>query len=173
MNNTNKFRGIRYFAYAIEMLAVFVLQETPGLIPEAAGARPILLIPVTLSVSMFENETVSMVFGLAGGLLIDFGLGNVLGFHAMLLAAMCYAISLMTANLFQTNFLTAMLVAAISTASIVLLQWILFFVLYGYRYTGYALTAHYIPIFCYTWAFMPLTYYFNRALALQLRSKEE
>lgn len=173
MSDRNKMRTVRFFAYAIELLALFVLQETPGLIPAVFSSRPVLVLPAVLSIAMFEGETVSMAFGIAGGLLIDFGFGSVLGFHALLLAAGCYLISLITANLFQTNFLTALLLTAAAAAAVFLLQWVFFFALSGYAHVGYALSAHYFPMFCYTVAIMPLTYYFNRALALQVRSKEE
>lgn len=173
MSSAGKYRVIRYFAYAIELLAVFVLQETPGLVPAIAGARPVLLLPVVLSIAMFEPETPAMAFGLAGGLLIDSGISGVLGFHALFLAGVCYAVSLITANLFQTNFLTALLVAVSSTALFVFLQWVFYFILCGYSYPFYALTVHYLPMFIYTSAVMPIAYYFNHALALQIRSKEE
>lgn len=168
-----KYRVIRYIAYAIETVALFVLQETPGMIPELYGARPLLLIPAALAIAMFEDEVPAMCFGLLGGLFLDFGAGGTLGFYGLLLGAACYVVSLMAANLFRTNFLTAMLVSVISSAVILTLRWVCFFVLFGYAYPGYAFTAHYVPIFVYTAAVMPLTYYFNRALALQIRSKEE
>lgn len=168
-----KYRTIRWFAYVIEIIVVFVLQETPGLIPELWGARPVAVIPAVLAIAMFESEIPSMVFGLIGGLLIDFGFGGMLGFHGLLLAAVCFLISLMAANLFKTSFLTAILVSILVTALITLLQWACFYVLYGYQHILYALTAHYLPIFIYTAVLMPITYYFNRALATQIRSKEE
>ena len=169
----SRYRVIRYLGYSIEILVLFVLQETPGLIPEIGGARPVMLIPAAVCIAMFEHETPAMVFGLAGGLLADFGAGGLLGFHGLLLAVFCFVISLMAANLFQTNFFTALLTCAISEACITLLQWVFFFVVHGYAYPLYALTAHYLPIFCYTFALTPVAYAFNRGLALQIRSKEE
>ncbi len=168
-----KYKYFRYFAYTIQILVIFMVQETPGLIPTLFGARPVLLIPVALAIAMFERETVSMSFGLLCGLLIDFGTGGVLGFYGLLLSALCYCIGLIAANLIQTNFLTAMIIAIVITAALSLLQWVFFFVLFNYEHAVYALTAHFIPRFCYTCATMPIAYYFNRALALQIRAKEE
>lgn len=68
-----RYQVIRYFAYSIELLVLFIIQETPGLIPAVFGARPILLIPVAVSIAMFENELPAMFFGLAFGLFLDFG----------------------------------------------------------------------------------------------------
>ena len=168
-----KYRAIRWLAYTIEILVFFTLQETPGLIPEIGGARPIVVIPAVLAVAMFESEIPAVFFGLFGGLLVDFGFGGMLGFHGLLLAAVCYGVSLIAANLVRTNFLTAMLVSIVVTAAVTLLDWACFYVMYGYGEVLYALTAHYLPIFIYTAALMPITYYFNRALASQIRSKEE
>ena len=173
MSAGSRMKAVRYFAYSIELLALFILQETPGLIPAVFGSRPVLVLPAALSIAMFEGQSASMAFGIAGGVLIDFGLGSMLGFHALLLAAGCYLISLVAENLFQTNFLTYLLLSSAAGAAVFLLQWVFFFVLSGYAHAGYALWAHYLPIFCYTTAFAPLLYWFNRALALQIRSKEE
>lgn len=169
----NRYKAVRYLGYALELIVVFVLQETPGLIPGICGARPILLIPAAISIAMFENDTASMLYGLAGGLLIDFGYGGILGFHGLMLAAAGYVVSLVAANLLRTNFLTAMLMSVVTCAAAVLLQWVFFYVLFGYADPAYALRAHYLPIFCYTAAVTPVSYYFNRAIALQVRSKEE
>lgn len=168
-----RFRWLRSFAYVIEILVFYMVQETPGLLPEIHGARPVLLIPAVLAIALFESQTLSMSFGLLGGLLIDYGMGGALGFHGLLLAVGCYFLSALAADLIRTSFLTAMIVALVAGAGILLLQWVFFYVLADYPDPVYALTAHYIPRFLYTTAFMPVAYYFNRALALQIREKEE
>lgn len=168
-----KYKWIRYFAYLIEILVFSMVQETPGLLPELFGARPVLLIPIALCIALFESEKAAMSFGLLCGLFTDFSMGGVLGFHALLLTVICYTLGILAANLIRTNFLTALLVAISACGVIFLLQWVFFFLLFGYEDPVYALTAHYLPRFCYTVAFMPIAYYFNRALSVQIRAKEE
>lgn len=167
-----KYTVLRRFAFALEIFVVFVLQETPGLIPTLWGAKPVAVIPAVLAVAMFEEEVPAAFFGLFGGLLIDFGFGSMLGFHAMILAAVCYCLAHMAADLVQTNLLTAMLMALAVCAALTLLHWACFYVLPGYQDIGYALVRHYSPIFLYTAAIMPVSYYFNRALSLQICEKE-
>ncbi len=150
-----------------------MVQETPGLIPELFGARPVLLILAVLTIALFESELASMTFGLLGGLLIDFGVGATLGFHALILAVTCFFLSVLATNLIRTNFLTAMIAAVAVCGLITLLQWVFFYVMADYSDSIYALTAHYIPRFLYTVVLMPVIYYFNRAFAVQIRSKEE
>ena len=36
----NRYKGIRFFAYVLEILVLFMVQETPGLLPPILGARP-------------------------------------------------------------------------------------------------------------------------------------
>lgn len=52
----DRYKIIRYFAYTIEILILYMVQETPGLLPEIGGARPVLLIPAAISIAMFESE---------------------------------------------------------------------------------------------------------------------
>ena len=73
-----------------------MVQETPGLLPEIGGARPVLLIPAAISIAMFESEFAGIGFGLLCGLFLDIGMGGVLGFHGLLLAAACYGCLLYT-----------------------------------------------------------------------------
>ncbi|WP_207747822.1 rod shape-determining protein MreD [Clostridium sp. D33t1_170424_F3] len=165
----DRYKLIRYFAYIIEILVMFMVQETPGLLPPFFGARPVLLIPAAVSIAMFESEFAGIGIGLLCGLFIDFGMGGVLGFHGLLLASFCYLVGILTADLIQTNFLTAILLGLASVGVILFLQWVFFFLLYGYDHSGYALVQHYLPRMAYSFFAMPLCYFFNRALALQIR----
>ena len=169
----SRVRWFRYFSYCLEILVLFMLQETPGLIPEAFGQRPVFLIPAVLCIALFENELPAMAFGALAGLLIDSGISGVLGFHGLMLAVCCYFISAMAANLIRTNFLTALLVCAVGSTLVMVLQWVFYFWLAGYEFPDYAFVNYYLPRLAYTSIWTPVTYYFNRALALFLRPREE
>lgn len=168
----NRYRFIRYFAYALELLVLYMIQQTPGLLPPLLGARPILIIPAALAIAMFETELPSMSFGIFGGLLIDFGIGDALGFHGILLGVACYVISAFSADLLRTNLLTSFLVNTLALVLIVLLQWLFYYVLYGYDNCTYALVYHYLPRIAYSLILTPITFYFNRAFALLIRPSE-
>ena len=43
---------IRYLAYTLELLVLFMLQETPGLLPPLFGARPVLLFPAVITIAI-------------------------------------------------------------------------------------------------------------------------
>lgn len=168
----SRYKGIRCFAYVLEILVLFMVQETPGLLPPVLRERPVLLIPAALSIAFFETEITGMAFGVLAGLFLDFGMNAPFGFHALLLGALCWLLGLLAAELIRTNLLTALLAGALGVFLVLSLQWLFLYLLAGYGSAGYAYTRHYLPRMGYSFVFMPITYYFNRALALFLRERE-
>ena len=163
---------IRYLAYPRELLVLFMLQETPGLLPPLFGARPVLLFPAVITIAMFETEIPALAFGVVGGLFCDFGLSGTLGFHALVLGVLCFFISLLVRVYLQSNIATALLTGIVGIGLTVCLQW---FFLYFFRYShpSYAFTHHYLPKYLYTLLFLPLVYFLNRGLSQALRPQEE
>ena len=158
---------IRYLAYVLELLVLFMLQETPGLLPSIFGARPVLLFPAVVAIAMLEPEVPALLFGVVGGLFCDFGLSGMLGFHALVLGVLCFFISLVIRTYLQNNMATAILTGVWSIGLVVLAQWF-FLYFFQYSYPAYALTHHYLPKYFYTLLFLPLLYLLNRGLSQAL-----
>lgn len=165
-----RYKIIRYLAYVLELLVLSMLQQTPGLFPEVLGARPVIVIPSVIAIAMYETPLASMAFGIFGGFLIDFAAGGALGFHALFLAVICYVLASMCNELIQSNLLTTLLASLICVGLMVVLQWAFFYLFAGYADPGYALTHHYLPRFVYTYLFVPLLYFLNRAFALMIQA---
>ena len=163
---------IRYLAYVLELLVLFMLQETPGLLPSIFGARPVLLFPAVVAIAMLEPEVPALLFGVVGGLFCDFGLSGMLGFHALVLGVLCFFISLLVRVYFQVNIATAILTGVWSIGLTVCLQWF-FLYFFQYSYPAYALTHHYLPKYFYTLLFLPLLYLLNRGLSQALGTQEK
>ena len=162
---------IRYLAYVLELLVLFMLQETPGLLPSIFGARPVLLFPAVVAIAMLEPEVPALLFGVVGGLFCDFGLSGMLGFHALVLGVLCFFISLVIRTYLQNNMATAILTGVWSIGLVVLAQWF-FLYFFQYSYPAYALTHHYLPKYFYTLLFLPLLYLLNRGLSQALGAQE-
>lgn len=162
---------IRYLAYTLELLVLFMVQETPGLLPSIFGVRPVLLFPAVIAIAMFEMEVPALAFGVLGGLFCDFGFSGMLGFHALVLGVLCFFISLLVRVYFQVNLATAILTGVWSIGLTVCAQW-LFLYFFQYSYPAYAFTHHYLPKYFYTLLFLPLLYLLNRGLSQVLRPKE-
>ena len=163
---------IRYLAYVLELLVLFMLQETPGLLPSIFGARPVLLFPAVVAIAILEPEVPALLFGVVGGLFCDFGLSGMLGFHALVLGVLCFFISLVIRAYLQNNMATAILTGVWSIGLVVLAQWF-FLYFFQYSYPAYALTHHYLPKYFYTLLFLPLLYLLNRGLSQALGAQEK
>ena len=44
-------RWMRWALYAVQLLLLFVLQETPGLLPPVMGAKPMLILAAALTIA--------------------------------------------------------------------------------------------------------------------------
>ena len=160
----------RYIAYTLEFFLLYVLENTPFLMPEFLSARPILLIPAAVSIAMYESETASMIIGLLCGLLIDFAGGGVLGFHALILCVFGFITARICETYIQTNFITGMIVCSLATIFSFVLHFIFAYVLLGYSYIGYVFLRHYLPMILYTLIFVPVLFILNKKLAITINA---
>ena len=156
--------AVRYFAYALEFFVLHILSQTPGLLPAIEGVRPVPLIAAAVAAALFESEVPSMAFGIAAGLLIDFGMGCVLGFHAVVLAALCFLISWLCRNLLRVNFLTCLVASLVVAAVLLSLQWVLFVFLAGQSGAGHIYVRYILPRAGYSALFCLLVYPIHRGL---------
>ena len=62
-------RYLKWTAYGLLLLGASLLQMAPRAIPSIFGARPLLLIPIVVSIAMFEGPIGGAAAGIAGGLL--------------------------------------------------------------------------------------------------------
>ncbi len=170
---SNKFKFLRYFAYVVEILVCFIIQQTPGLVPSIMGGRPIFLISILVTIAIFENEIVGLSFGLFIGLLLDFGLFDVLGVHAVILALIGYFVGLLSVNVIKNNFITAFITILASTVVFYLFNFLFLYVLRGFGENLYAFVNHYLSRIIYSLVLSPLLYLFTRYIALHIRPSEE
>lgn len=164
----DKFRIVKYTAYGLEIIIAFIIQTTPYLLPEVFGGKAILLIPLALSVSVFEKEIPSMIFGAVCGLLEDCSYGGTIGFYSISLVVTCYVVSVLTENYIRTNLLTAMLASFFCIPAIISLQFVFYYIFMGYTNISGFFVKHYLSRIFYTLAFMPVFYILNRQITVRL-----
>lgn len=164
---------IRCLAYTLELLVLFMIQETPDLLPRIYGARPVLVLSAGLVIAMFELETPAMAFGIAAGLFCDFGFSGTMGFHALILGVLCFFISLLVRAYMQVNPVTAVLLGIAALGITFGAQWLFFYYFPHYSQPLYALTHHYLPKYLYTLLFVPLLYLLNKGLSEALPVQEK
>ena len=87
-------RYLKWTAYGLLILGAGLLQMAPRVFPAVFGARPLLLIPIVVSIAMFEGPVGGAAAGIAGGLLWDLYADRLFGFSALFLMAICCACGL-------------------------------------------------------------------------------
>ena len=155
---------VRYFAHGLEFFILYLLGQTPFFFPGIEGVRPVPLMAAALAVAMFEQELPAMAFGIAAGVLIDFGMGSVMGFHAGLLAILCFLVSWLCRNLLRVNFLTCAAVTLVGTAVLCCLQWVFFHWMAGQPGALHILVRYVLPQAAYSAFFCVFAYPVARAL---------
>ena len=164
-----RYTVFRYVAYSLELLLLFILQTTPGLLPELFGGKPLLLIPAAITISLLENEIPAMLFGLAGGLLLDLGYSDNIGFFSVTLTLSCFIIGLVFRDYLVISFLNATVFNAIFSAGLIIL-----FFLFSYAFAGkgdvlYYFSHHIISRIIYTFLCGIILYFINKLLYKNLR----
>lgn len=162
MSSRNRF--FRMLAYTIELLILYVIQETPGILGSLTGIKPVLMISAAVTIAMYENQKVSLVFGIVAGLLMDIGYGWMIGFNTLILSMLCYIIAWLATDYIQTNMLTAMLCTAVTLTIDLTAHYVFLYVLMNYGSNAHAYVHHYVPIIIYSIIPMPVMYLVNGAL---------
>ena len=93
MNNLKRRNQIKWCIYCLLLPILYVLQTTPGFLA-FGDAKPMLLIPLAVAVSCFEQPLPSGIYALFCGLFTDAAADYLLGFNAIILMFACVIISL-------------------------------------------------------------------------------
>ena len=135
---------IFYAAVGLQILIFYIVQGTPNLFPEIFGSKPLFLLPIALSVAVFEDEIPSAVTGAVCGILTDLGSSGKIGFFAISLTVICFVISYTFRNRFILSFTTAFLICSLAVTAVICLYFLFFFVLRGIEDCGIYFVNHYI-----------------------------
>lgn len=157
-----KLKFLRFFAYGLEIVILYVLSGIPGFLPSFSGNKPALLIPVALTIAVFESEIPSMIIGMVCGMLLDTGFTASIGYYTLTLTVICFVIGYCARNFFVTNFLNAMIIGALTTLALLLIHFVIFTLLAKTPDAGLYFLKHYLFRIIYTLIFLPPLFYFNR-----------
>lgn len=115
----------KWSAYALVMLVCFLAETTPWFLP--FRWKPLLLLPLILSVAMFEKELPAAVFGMTAGLFADMAMNTLDGFHGALFLFFGVAAALFVRHLVRARLVNLLLL----TIAAALLEGLL---VYFFRY---------------------------------------
>jgi rod shape-determining protein MreD len=164
---------IKWVAYALEMVIIFILQNTPGLIPSFLGQKPMLLVIFAVSIAIFEGDVAGVSFGIAAGALMDLTASSVFGFYTLIMMLVGYAAGICVIYLMRNNLVSCIVLSTAGVFFLSFVQWLFEFAIWGDAGTWYFLYGVILPRMIYSAALTPVAYYFNRSLAAHLSSDTE
>ena len=135
---------LRFLAYSLEIVILYILGSTPHLLPEIFGSKPVLLLPVALSIAVFESETVAMSFGFVCGVLTDIGYSNAIGTFAIGLTIVCFVLGFVAHNFIAANFYNVMLSSLVIITLLMCIHFLFLYIFAGYDDACMYFVNHYI-----------------------------
>lgn len=151
----------RYLAYAMEIIVVYALGNTPNLLPEILGAKPTLLLCVALTAAIYEHEIPAMVIGIICGVLIDLGYSDSIGIFTVALTVVCFVVGYAANNLIVATFRNFLLYAFLTVLGLFLLYFLIRFVWEGVQDRWLYFVRHLLSRIVQTFLCSILFYFLN------------
>ena len=148
---------VQWTAYGLLLLAAFLLQSAPHAL-QIAGTKPLLLLPLTVSIGLFTGPLGGGIAGAVAGFLWDLYSDGLLGFHGLFLLVIGCVCGLLVVLLMRNNLLTATLLCAGTLCLQVLYDWGLSYLLLLRDHPFSALWHTYLPCALYTLLCAPILY---------------
>ena len=122
---------LKWCCYVLGLFVCAALQTTPGLF-QLGQAKPLLLLPLCLAVSVCEGEFAGALFGMVCGLLWDYTAGRTVGMLALELLLLCFAVSAVMQLYFKNSAVNFALIASAAALLVLTLDWLFFYYMPGY-----------------------------------------
>lgn len=170
--DNNKPKIKRRIIFMILIIVTAVIQNTGARVSAAFDAHAFLLIPLLITISMFEREIVSALLGAFAGLLWDLSAG-VDGYNVLVFMLLCAACSILINRLMQNNIITAVVLGLSAVAIYITLYITIYIVLDGGGYPLSQVLRFYVPSFIFTSLFIPIYFFLVKIVFEANRTVEE
>lgn len=154
---------LKWTIYALLLLAAYIAGQNPFVL-NLFGVRPVLILPVAISVAMFEHEFTGGIFAAAAGILWGISSDTVFGYYAIVLLVLGAAAGLICSYGLSPNLLTALLLSFGASLITGLLDFFFQYVLWGYNGLGRFFLTSMLPTILITAFFILPIYYLVRLI---------
>ena len=158
---------LRYSAYAIEIIFIFVLQTTPYFLPEMFGEKAVLLVPLAVSMAVFEDDIPAVILGALCGIFADFSYSGTIGFFSIFLVIISYITSRLMTDYIRTNIISVMTLGTVGIILVLTAHFLFYCVFAGYTGLWTIFSGHYLIRILYTITFIPIFYLINKNISLK------
>lgn len=165
-------RSKRRMIFAALIFAVAVFSES-GFVPSLFSVSPLLMVPLTVIIALYEKSIPGMAFGILCGALWDLTAATPDGFYTVLLATAGFVCGSLSAFFVRTNLLSSLLLTFLTAGGCNLAHWGLFFLRKGYDGAFEVLFSYYLPGAVYTLAFGAIFYYVVAYIVKHTKEKKK
>ena len=170
MIRETKLRIQKMTMYAVLLLLFYVLQTTPGFLT-FWDCKPLLVLPLVVSIAMMEGELVGGLFGLAAGVLCDTSGITIFGINSLLYMVACVAIGLLVIYYMQPSRLNSLIFTGTVLVLRQLFEYFFYYVMWGYEDISIILLRHMLPVVLLTLMVTPLMYWIVQKIHSYYRRK--
>ncbi len=170
--DNNKPKIKRRIIFAILIIITAIVQNTGARFNGIFSFHAFLLIPLAVSISMFEREITAALLGALSGLLWDLSAG-IDGYNMLVIMLVSAVCSILISRVMRNNIITALVLGFSALGVFIFLYIMIYIVLDGAGIPLSQIFRFYIPSFIFTSAFIPLYYYLVKYIFNANRTVEE
>ena len=164
---------LRYLIYVCEIIIFFIIQQSPALSYGSNLLKPMLILSIVLTISIFELETPSVLICFFAGVLLDLGNSGSIGIFSFVMPIIGYLVSLISTHFIKINLITSTIISVVCIVFFYLIDFLINYMFKGYSDLSYTLLNNYLPRMIYTLLLSPIFYFFNKAIFINLIEKSE
>ncbi len=147
-----KYALIRWIVFVIMLLFSFLFSTTGTFL------KPLIFIPLIISISMKEKELISAFLGVFSGILADISFGKLLGFSSIIFICICLFTSLIFTHFLRQNFFNFIIINAFLTFIYIIVDYIFYYNIWNYENINFILNQFLLPSFLLTIIFSIFIY---------------
>ena len=170
--DNNKPKIKRRIIFAILIIVTAIIQNTGARFNGVFSFHAFLLIPLAVSISMFEREITAALLGVLAGLLWDASTG-IDGYNTLVIMLISAVCSILISRVMRNNIVTALVLGFSSLGVFIFLYIMIYIVLDGGGVPLSQIFRFYIPSFIFTSIFIPFYYYIIKNIFNSNRTVEE
>ena len=169
--NENKVNRIRRIKLAAVVLVTFLLQTNPYIFPRITDAPFMLLVPLTVSIGMFEKERWGMFFGLFAGVMMDAFSAESHCYHSIALTCIGFFSGLLITGIFRNSLKTFFLISGVSLFLYNTIYFLIFYFSKSGSESNYVYANIYFASVIYTLLLAVFSYLIVRAVSANNKSE--
>lgn len=170
MNNEKIKPYLTWLFYYLLLILLYTLQTTPNLFL-LFGVKPILIIPLVVSVSMMENIMPSVIFSTIAGLLWDISSDKLFGFNGSIFLLLSTIIALLCIYYLRVRLINCIVFSFLFCVCALFMEYVFYFAIWDIESTEIVLN-NMIFTTIYTTIISPIVYLIIKTFFVKFVKKE-